>query len=513
MGPPLNPDRLFFARGSMKTTFENLLKSMQELRDLGGVIGLCTWDQETFLPEAAQNARADQLATLQAVYHRKLTDERLGEALEEAASNPSLSADALAMVRVLRHERHRAVKVSERWVRELATAQSEGLSAWREARKQRRFAGFAPALGRLLALRQEQAFALGYEAHPYDALLDHYEPGMTVSVLSPVLEGLKKKLVPMVGQLSEASLRVPDLLGGKTFHAAGQWQLCQRLLQDMGFDFRSGRLDKSIHPFTGGTHPHDVRLTTRIDEKNPLPALFGAIHEGGHGLYEQGFLPAHHRTPLAQAPSMGLHESQSRLWENLVGRSRGFWAHYLPFLKETFPDAFQGVSLDDFYAFVNRVRRTCIRVEADEVTYNLHIILRYELERALVSNDLPLSDLPQAWNQKMTEMLGITPPDDLQGVLQDIHWAWGEFGYFPTYALGNLYSATLFQTASRNLPNLPLLLSQGQLLPLRRWLLQNIHQEGFRFLAQDLVKKVCGKGLNDEDFVSYLHEKYGVLFG
>ncbi len=500
-------------RRPVDPTFPKLLARMQELRDLSGIIGLATWDQETYLPIKAEPARASQLATLQGIYHERLVDPALGGLLTEAAGQAALTFDQQAMVRELTWERERAVRVPAALVRELAEAQSHGLSAWREARRKNDFALFRPSLERLLTLRRAQADAYGHQGVRYDALLEGYEPGMRVARLTPVLEDLKAKLVPMVHTLAEMAPKGRDPFAGKSFEPERQWRFTLRLLKDMGFDLEAGRQDKSIHPFTGGTHPFDVRLTLRIDEKTPLPAIFGAIHEGGHGLFEQGFAEEHHRTPIAAAPSMGLHESQSRLWENVVGRSRAFWTHYFPLLAEEFPRELGGIELGAFHAAVNRVNRSLIRVEADEVTYNLHIVLRYELELALVSGDLPVADLAAAWNAKQKELLGLEPPDDLTGVLQDIHWAWGELGYFPTYALGNLYSASIFNAARRELPDLEAGIAKGELLPLRDWLRHKIHREGFRYRAEDLVGRVTGRGLTDEDFVEYLKGKYSALYG
>lgn len=492
--------------------FPKLLERMQELKDLSGVIGLATWDQETYMPPKAEPARASQLSTLQGLYHERLVDPALGELLDEAGADSDLTPDQRAMVRVLAWERGRALKVPSALVRALAEAQSHGLAAWREARVQKDFRRFQPALERLLRIRREQADAYGHDGERYDALLEGYEQGMRVSRLSPVLEGLKTRLVPLVQALCE---RTPprDPFAGKVFDPDRQWRFTLKLLADMGFDLEAGRQDRSIHPFTGGTHPRDVRLTTRIDERTPLPALFGAIHEGGHGLYEQGFAEEHYRTPLAAAPSMGLHESQSRLWENVVGRSLGFWRHYFPLLQAEFPTELAGETTEAFFAAVNKVSRSLVRVEADEVTYNLHIILRYELELLLIHGDLPVEELPAEWNRRTQSLLGLTPPDDLLGVLQDIHWAWGEFGYFPTYALGNLYAASLFAVARKELPGLEESIGKGQLLPVRDWLRQRIHREGFRYHAEELIRRVTGNGLTDEDFVSYLKEKYSAIYG
>jgi carboxypeptidase Taq len=413
------------------------------------------------------------------------------------------------MLRVFKHERDRAVKVPKALVQAIAEAQSHGLAAWREARQAKRFAPFKPALQRLLALRREQADALGHDGERYDALLEAYEPGMRVARLTPVLARLKDQLVPLVGPAAEASARRPSKLAGRTFPKAAQWDFSLELLGAMGFDFQAGRQDLSIHPFTGGTHALDVRLTNRVDEANPFSSIFSAIHEGGHGLFEQGFAPQDWRTPLASAPSMGLHESQSRLWENLVGRSRPFWEHFFPALKDAFPEALAGVELEDWLFEANRVSRSLIRTESDELTYNLHIVLRFELELLLLKDDLPLDELPAAWNDKMASLVGVRPGDDLEGVLQDIHWAWGELGYFPTYSLGNLYSASLYAAAQRALPDLEARVRKGDLLALREWLRTHVHAPGFRLSAEERVRAVTGSGLTDVDFIAYLRRKYG----
>jgi carboxypeptidase Taq len=496
----------------MEKTFGALLSRMQELRDLGGLIGLASWDQETYLPPKGAESRASQLSTLQGIRHERLVDPRLGELLSWALGNKGLTDDQRAMARVLSHERDRAVKVPRALVQALAEAQSRGLVAWREARKQNRFAIFQPALARLLTLLREQADAYGHSGERYDALLEGFEPGMRVARLTPVLSALRDNLIPLVATLQEAPRKVAEFFVGRRFDVETQWRLSLRLLKDMGFDLDAGRQDKSIHPFSNGLHPKDVRLTTALEE-GTLSALFTTLHEGGHGLYEQGFSESHHRTPLASAPSTGLHESQSRMWENLVGRGRAFWTYYYPVLREAFPEPLAGVDLDTFYAAVNRVTPSLIRVEADEVTYNLHVVLRYELELLLIRDELPLDDLPLAWNERMRRFLGVAPPDDTRGLMQDIHWAWGEFGYFPTYALGNLYSASLYAAAKRALPKLEARIAHGELLPLSDWLRTHVYAEGHRQPAEELVRKVTGQGLTDADFLAYLKSKYGALYG
>ncbi|MCY1035094.1 carboxypeptidase M32 [Corallococcus sp. BB11-1] len=494
-----------------------LRSRMHELCDLHGVINLASWDREVYLPAKGATARAWQLSTLQALQHERLVDPRLGEALARASepgpASQALTPDERAMVRVLTEDRERAVRLPARLVTALAEAQGAGIQAWREAREAKHFARFQPALEALLALRREQADALGHDGERYDALLEGFEPGMRVQRLTPVLTALRDALIPMVGTLAQVKRPAPAFLDGRTYDTDQQWRFTMRLLEAVGFDLEAGRQDVSIHPFTNSQHANDVRLTTRLDAKHPLAALFGTLHEAGHGLYEQGFSPEHLRTPLAAVPSMGLHESQSRLWENLVGRGRAFWVHHFPALKDAFPQALADVDLDGFHAGINHVTPSLIRVEADEVTYNLHIVLRYELELALLRDELPVSELPSAWNERMRRYLGLTPPDDTQGVLQDIHWAWGELGYFPTYALGNLYAASLHAAAGRALPDLEARLSQGDTSPLRGWLRAQVHSQGFRLHAEDRVRAVTGEGLTDRDFLAYLRAKYGALYG
>jgi carboxypeptidase Taq len=489
--------------------YEPLRTRMNELRDLAGVIGLATWDMETYLPKKAEAARASQLSTLQGLYHQRLVDPQLGDWL---AKPDAQSDDERAMVRILTNERNRAVKVPERLVKALAEAQSHAISAWREGRAQKSFAPFQPHLEGLLALRREQADAWGHDGERYDALLEAYEPGMRVARLMPVLDQLASKLKPLVDTLTSLP-PAPNVLRGKHFDLDAQWRFTMQLLPAMGFDLDAGRQDKSVHPFTGGTHMTDVRLTTRLFEDTPFPAIFGTIHEGGHGLYEQGFDPAHARTTLGQAPSMGLHESQSRLWENIVGRSPAFWTHFFPRLRREFPVQLGGVSFEGFVREVNRVEKSFIRVEADELTYNLHIVLRTELELGLMRGTLSTKDVADAWNERTKQLLGLDVPSPELGVLQDIHWAWGEFGYFPTYTLGNLYGASLWKALVRDVPKVEASIAAGDLSPVTTWLRTHIHREGWRYDAEALVQRVTGRGLNDEDFLGHLKAKYGALHG
>ena len=496
--------------------------AMTEIRVLQGVSSVLAWDQETYMPPQGAAMRAEQLAAIDGAVHDRLTAPALADALARLEAGPPADADRTAAVRELGRDVARAAAVPGGLVRALSRAGVEGHEAWKAARDEQRFARFAPALSRLLELRREQAAALqpllereaarerssgpAAPAEAYDALLDLHEPGLRVAGLEPLLAHLQTWLVPLLDRI--ASRPPPDdaFLRGR-FDAEAQWRFTLELLDLMGFDAQAGRQDRSIHPFTTSVDPGDVRVTTRIDEAVPLSAIFSTLHEGGHGLYEQQLPGDLRRSVLCAAPSAGIHESQSRLWENLVGRSLPFWRAVLPRLARHFPQL-ASVTPERFFRAVNRVERSLIRVEADEVSYNLHIVLRFELELALLRGTLGVADLPAAWNERSARLLGVTPPDDAQGVLQDIHWAWGSFGYFPTYTVGNLYAASLWAGARRELAGLDEAIEHGELRPLRDWLGRRVHAVGRRRSAEQIVRDVTGSGLTDADFRSYLETKY-----
>jgi carboxypeptidase Taq len=498
-----------------ETAWTLVERSMSELRALGGAVNLLCWDQETYLPSKGAPGRGEQLAALQGVVHERLCDPRLGEALERADGEAAgrggpEAAEQQAAIRALRFDRDRAVRLPGDLVRGLARAQSAGVESWRGARAASDFAAFAPHLAHLVGLRREMADALGVPpgGERYDALLDGYEEGMRVARLEPLFRRLTGWLVPLVDRLTSAPPPDDDFLHGH-FDGAQQWAFTLELLEAVGFDAEAGRQDRSTHPFSLGMDPGDVRLTTRIFENLPLSSVFSTLHEAGHGLYEQG-LPARWRSSvLGAAPSMGLHESQSRLWENLVGRSLPFWRGFLPRLSRRFP-ALAAVTPERFHRAVNKVERSLIRVEADEVTYNLHIVLRFELELALLRGELDPADLPGAWNERSRHVLGLVPPRDAEGCLQDIHWAGGDLGYFPTYTLGNLYAASLFAAARRDLPDLDEGMAAGQLAPLLAWLRRHVHSAGRSLQAEEIVRRATGEGLTDVDFERYLTGKYAV---
>ena len=484
-----------------------------EIHDLGSASALLTWDQETYMPSRGMAARGEQLATLQGILHERTIAPDLGELIESLASNTDLSELDRAALREFKFDRDRALGVPVRLVKEIARAQTAALSAWGEARESHDFKRFAPALAQMLALRREMADAYGAPAggERYDALLEGHEKGMRVARLLPIFEQLRDWLVPAIQTICDQPRPRADFLQGD-FDPERQWQFTLQLLQAMSFDMNAGRQDRSVHPFTTSFDPEDVRITTRIFEKLPLSSVFSTIHEAGHGLYEQGLPKSLRRSILCSAASMGLHESQSRLWENLVGRSRPFWEAMLPRYRALFPEQLQGISTAAFVLAVNRVERSPIRVEADEVTYNVHIFIRFELELSLLRDQLRVDDLAAAWNDRYRELLGLEITDDVDGVLQDIHWAWGEFGYFPTYTVGNLYSASLFEAAKRAIPDFIASIEQGNLAPLREWLRVNVHQWGRIDEAEAIVRRATGSGLVVDDFTTYLRRKFESLY-
>jgi carboxypeptidase Taq len=497
----------------MPTPLDQLRTALAPIEDLKNAAEVLAWDQETFMPEGGAEARARQIATLRTTAHERFVTDEMGALLDRAADALNgADATAEALVRVVRRDYTRARKIPSSLVSTLSETSSRAQVAWQNAREADDFDAFAPLLQQLVELNVEKAEALGYDDEPYDALLDEYEPGMTTAEVASVFDTLRADLVPIVDVLADQQVP-PDDFMRQGFAPDAQQAFGEQIIDDFGYDFERGRQDRSAHPFTTSFSIHDVRLTTRFDEHFLPSGLFSTLHEAGHGLYEQGIDPALERTPLAEGTSLGMHESQSRLWENLVGRSRPFWSHYYPALQEAFPDAFDGVGLDTFYRAINKVEPSLIRVESDEVTYNLHIMLRFELERGLVEGTVSVDDLPDVWRAKMDEYLGVQPDTDAEGVLQDVHWSMGAIGYFPTYALGNLMSVQLVDRIREDLPDLDAQVAAGDFDALLSWLREHIHRHGRRIQASDLLEQVTGDALQAAPWLHYIRAKYGALHG
>lgn len=496
-------------------SYDTLLQKMGELAHLAAAQAVLSWDQETYMPDGAQEARAQQLATLSALIHQKFTAPEMGELLEDlqGPGTPESEDGRLCVERVA-HEYARSTRLPEDLVREMTRAQSEAVSVWSKARPENDFATFLPSLEQLLDLERQKADCLKEQGQTrYDALLEGYERGMTGEKVEQLFSELQAFVTPLVQEISGSGRHNSAGCLEQDYPIQQQWDFGLEVLKAMGFDFRRGRQDKSAHPFTTGFHPTDVRITTRFVENHLAPGLFATVHEGGHALYEQGIAPKDYNTPLGASISLGVHESQSRLWENQIARGRPFWKWFYPKLVKQFPTQLKPVSLEEFYSAINTVRPSLIRVEADEVTYSLHIILRFELEKAMLEGELAPKDLPDAWNAKMQEYLGLKVPNVGLGCMQDIHWAWGLVGYFPTYTLGNLYAAQMMETIRVELPDLDDEVAAGKLTGLTEWLREKVHRVGNRKLATELVESVTGRPPEAGPFMEYLKQKFGALYG
>ncbi len=490
-------------------SYQHLVEHYRETAYLREAQKLLFWDQRTMLPPRGHAHRARQLAALARFIHARDTDPRVGEWLAAVAGS-ALAADPRSPeavnVREWRRRYEQAVRIPPELAAALAQAASEGQTAWEVARAKNHWPGFQPHLERLLTLKREQAQALGYETEPYDALLDLYEPGERAQALAPLFQELEGALRELLTRVA-APFRQGDRLLRGTFPRERQEALARQAVQALGYDFAAGRLDTTAHPFSISLGIGDARITTRYDDSFLGAAFFAALHEAGHALYSQGLPPEHWGTPRGEAVSLGIHESQSRLWENLVGRSLAFWRFFLPQVQAAFPEL-QTAKPEEFYAAVNQVRPSLIRVEADELTYNLHIIFRFHLERELVNGGLTAADLPEAWNEEVRRRLDLQVPDDAQGVLQDVHWSGGHFGYFPTYTLGNLYAAQFFARAHEELGDLPAAIARGDFRPLLAWLREKIHLPGSTFWPRELVREVTGEDLSPRYFLRYAEEKF-----
>jgi carboxypeptidase Taq len=493
-----------------------LLKSrLAEIGDVNRVTSLLEWDLQTHMPPAGADARAHQMATLSKIAHAMFIADETGRLIEAAAAEVNgadYDSEEASLLRVVQRDYERERRLPSDFVAELARATSLAHEVWAKARAENRFRDFRPSLESILDLARRMAEYLGYADHIYDPLLDRYEPGMKTAQVQAIFDDLKKDLLPLAQAIAGQSDRVDDAILRQEFDEDKQRDFSYGVIQKFGYDFQRGRVDRAVHPFQTNFSINDVRITTRYDRRFFNTAIFGTMHETGHALYELGVDPALERTPLASGTSLGIHESQSRLWENLVGRSRGFWTHFYPELQATFPAQLGQVDLETFYRAVNKVKPSFIRVEADEVTYNLHIMLRFELEQELLEGKVKVADLPDAWNARMQAYLGVTPPTDTLGVLQDVHWSSGLFGYFATYSLGNLISAQLWEKALADLPNIPARIERGDFVPLREWLRRNVHRHGRKYMPDELVRRITGEGIQSRSYLHYLKRKYGEIY-
>jgi carboxypeptidase Taq len=486
-----------------------------EVDDLENIYELLGWDQATYMPSGGNEGRAEQLATVQKLAHEKFTSAEVGRLLSDlthAYADAPADDDDAAFVRVAARAYRRRTQIPTALVQELARTCSRAQEVWAKARADSNFAAFLPHLQKIFDLKRQVAACFPEAASAYDPLLDEFEPGGLAADVRALFDELKAAIVPLA-QAIAARPPIHDELLRRDYDEARQLSVTGALLQTFGFDFNRGRQDRSVHPFCAAFGLNDVRVTTRTQRNYVVSCLMGSMHECGHGLYDQGYAPQYFRTMLGRGASLGLHESQSRLWENLVGRSRSFWDWYFPTFQAAFPDTLRATTAADFYRALNRVQPSFIRVEADEVTYNLHTLLRFEMEMDLLEGKLEAKDAPAAWNAKVKAYFGLEVPDDRRGILQDMHWASGLIAYFPTYTIGNILSVQLFEAAVRANPDIPAAIARGEFAPLLQWLRVNIHQHGRKYPPADLIQRATGSPMSAKPYIAYLQKKYGELYG
>lgn len=489
--------------------------SLKELYQLKSVLALLDWDHQVNMPPKGAARRAEVTAYLTGLLHNRfLTPEfaRLLANIKKLDKQKKLNAGQRAVVREVYREFKREKKLPESFVRDLAQITSEAHVVWVQARKENNFRLFLPYLERIVDLKRQEARYVGYQDSPYDALLDTYEPGARSVEIAKIFGELRDFLVPFVAKIARTRKKPSFAALNGDYPLAKQQELGKQIAKKLGFDLEAGRIDTAVHPFATSFHPEDVRITTRFDKHNLFYSLMSTIHEVGHALYEQGLPAENFGTPLAESVSLGIHESQSRIWENQVGRSVSFWKYFYSVLAKTFPRPFKKLPRDEFYRIFNAVKPSLIRTEADEVTYNLHIIMRFELEKALIEGEIQPSELQKLWEKKTKEYFGIAPKNDREGVLQDVHWSAGLFGYFPTYTLGNLYAAQFYAAAKNVMPDLEKQFARGNFAKFGAWLKENIHIHGKFYSADELCKKVTGQKPNPQFFMDYLQEKYSQIY-
>ncbi len=498
----------------MEKKLQELKRELAVISDLQRAASVLGWDQQTYMPPGGAEARGNQLGTLNSIAHAKLISDKMGQLLEDLESYQEEldpDSDEARLIQVTRREYDKATKVPSEFVAELARVTTRAHGAWEEARQNDDFSHFQPHLEKIVDMARQYADFFAPYDHVYDPLLDRFEPGMKTATVREIFSELRPLQVELIQSITEGE-QVDDSFLHQPFDEKKQWEFGEEVVTEFGYDWKRGRQDKATHPFTTHFGVGDVRITTRIDPDFLASGLFSTLHEGGHAIYEQGVSPNLERTGLAEGASLAIHESQSRMYENLVGRSYPFWTHFYPRLQELFPSQLGNVDLDTFYKGINKVEPSLIRVEADEATYNLHIMLRLELEIALMEKEFEVDELPEAWDARMEDYLGVTPPDDKLGVLQDVHWSSGYFGYFSTYSLGNLVSVQLWEKVNEDIPNLSEEIKQGEFSSLLSWLRENIHRHGKKFKPQELVKRATGSEIDPEPYMKYLRDKFGEIY-
>ena len=499
----------------MQEKLQRLNEIMAEIYDLRSVFNLLDWDMQVNMPPGGAEDRGDTVSTISRLMHQRWTAEETGQLIEDLYGHLDHFdpvSDTAAMLRKVYDEYQKKTRVPAAFVAEATREFSMAHEVWARARAESNFELFRPNLERIVNLVRQYAGFFAPFDHIYDPLLNEYERGLKTADVRAIFQALRPQQVELIQAIGSRP-QVDDAFLHVSYPENGQWDFGVDVITRFGYDWNRGRQDRSAHPFTTGFGTNDVRITTRFDPERAASALFSTMHEAGHAMYEQGLDPALRRSLLSDAASMAFHESQSRMWENLVGRSLPFWKFFYPRLKERFPTQLENVDLMTFYKGINKVEPSLIRVEADEATYNLHIMLRLELEIALMEGSLEVKDLPEAWNARMQDYLGLTPPNDAQGVLQDVHWSAGYIGYFPTYALGNLVSAQLWEVIRKDIPDLDAQMESGEFAALLTWLREKVHCQGARFEPQELVQRITGSKIDAQPYVGYLKTKFGEIYG
>ena len=485
---------------------------MQKIADVKYASAVLQWDQETYLPPKGNDFRGQQIATLSEIAHQQFTDKKMGDLLEELSSREDLTAAEKRNIALSNEDFKRNVKLSAAFVRQLSETVNQSYHAWAKARKENSFDNFEQPLNKLIQLKRQEADMLGYEQHPYNALMNDYDKGLTVSKVDSLFNELKPQLLNLLDFLKNKT-PVDHSFLSQEFNKDEQWKFGLELLKRIGFDFEAGRQDISLHPFTTNFSSKDVRVTTRIDEHDFGNMTWSCLHEGGHALYEQGLPADQYGLPLGEYCSLSIHESQSRLWENCIGRGLPFWQHNFKLLTNSFPNQFKNINIEKFYKGINRVSPSLIRTEADELTYHFHVMIRYEIEKMLIEGSIQTKDIPACWNEQYQKYLGIKVPDDNRGCLQDIHWSHGSFGYFATYSLGSLYAAQLYSTIENQQPNLSEDLINGKINTIQGWLQKEIYCNGRYYSSEELCKKATGDTLQSSYFIDYATKKFTEIYG
>ncbi|MEO7308702.1 MAG: carboxypeptidase M32 [Ferruginibacter sp.] len=494
-----------------KELYSQYKTKMQKIADVKYASAVLQWDQETYLPPKGNDIRGRQLATLSEIAHQQFTSDDTGALLNELMTKNDLDDKEQKNVELSLYDHNKSKKLSSDFVRKMSETVNRSFHAWIQARKENSFAGFEKPLDELIQLKKQEAEMLGYQQHPYNALMNDYDRGLTVAIVDKVFADLKPQLSILLDTIRNKT-QVDNSLLHQHFDKDNQWQFGIEILKQMHFDFEAGRQDISEHPFTINFSNADVRITTRIDEKDIGNMTWSCIHEGGHALYEQGLPGEEYGLPLGEYCSLSIHESQSRLWENCVGRGLPFWEHNMPLLKKFFPKQFKEMDAQRFYKGINKVQPSLIRTEADELTYHFHVMIRYDIEKMLIDGSIKTKDIPAYWNEHYEKYLGIKVPDDKRGCLQDVHWSHGSFGYFATYSLGSLYAAQLYAAYGRQNGSFEQELASGNNEGLLQWLRQQIHRHGRYYTSEALCSSATGETLNSNYFIDYASKKYNAIY-